>query len=213
MLKAVISGDLINSSLLDLQERKSISAILEKILRAVNPEKGSSAIFRGDSFQVLVQVPEDALLQAIIIRCSLITATSGKNKMDARLSIALGKSGYTGKNISMSDGEAHQLSGKGLDGLKERGARLGIYINNKDLSNHFKMCSILMDPYLNRLTIPQAEVILYALQNKTQPQIAALIGISQPAVNKRLGAGNWDIIKFAISYFQEEIKKIKISVK
>lgn len=78
-------------------------------------------MYRGDSFQVVVDNPELALSVAIALRAKLKASTPDKSEVwDARLSLGIGDVSFASGNILTSDGEAFRLSGRAFDNIGKK---------------------------------------------------------------------------------------------
>src|SRR5688572_7677933 len=159
---AVLTGDVIDSTKLSVSEREKFDKLLHQGLTEI-AGKNNFEIFRGDSFQVLLTNPDQALKTAIQLRCWLrkqhiyeqsqignskgkikakaqpITSSYKKGIIDARLSIGIGSVSYKSKNIKTSDGEAFQLSGRALDNPKNKNARIMIATPDAALNDHLEV--------------------------------------------------------------------------
>jgi predicted DNA-binding protein YlxM (UPF0122 family) len=213
---AVITGDIIKSSKIREEERShllnelktSFEKINERFIKAAIPP---FEIYRGDSFQIVLQEPQQALLIGFIIRAKLRSITTSEKKevinyWDARISIGIGSIAYQGEKIVESDGEAFQLSGRGLDEMKKRNS-LGIRTRWPAINEEFEVACALSETIVDRWTVSQAKVIYsYLLENKTQQELAEEFDITQGAISQRITtAGNIDAIKLFIQRYEKLI--------
>lgn len=94
-MKAVITGDIINS-------RKVASALwmedLKGILNAYGNEPKDWEIYRGDSFQLVVD-PRDALEIALLIKATIKQHKS----LDVRMAIGIGNVDYSADKVTESN--------------------------------------------------------------------------------------------------------------
>lgn len=76
-------------------------------------------LYRGDSFQLLVEDPAMTTKIAILLRAGLIYHTPNKDAgmWDAKVSIGIGSIDFISDNIVTSDGEAFIYSGRQLDNM------------------------------------------------------------------------------------------------
>lgn len=110
--KAVITGDIVRSEFIGLDKRGELLKALQQVceeLQKFSPMK--MEIYRGDSFQIVMERPEVSLKVATLIRSYLISKTpqGEKNIWDARISIGIGEIDYVSTSIVVSDGEAFRL--------------------------------------------------------------------------------------------------------
>jgi len=202
---AILTGDLVKSRTIKDGDIGAVINSLKETFIELNAKilfnKASFEIFRGDSFQAIIQNPELALVAAIIIRSHLRTFESksrviGSKKSnkpinyaysDARIAIGIGEVSYLGNKISESQGEAFQKSGHLLDKLKKENERLGIDTPWEDINKELYVESKLADAIINRWTANTAMAVFYhLLYNKNQSELASILNITQPASHKRL---------------------------
>ncbi|MFA5403828.1 MAG: hypothetical protein WC358_02725, partial [Ignavibacteria bacterium] len=122
----VITGDIIKSGNIDVEQRGSLLTELKKIGKEIPKqlnEKFSFEIIRGDSFQTLITKPHLALKIAVLMRAGLRSKTIKKEKLrnawDARIAIGIGTADFIRKNINESDGVAFRYSGHLLESMKK----------------------------------------------------------------------------------------------
>jgi hypothetical protein len=219
-LYAVITGDLVGSSKFEIDEREAIVSILKGIFHQIPSWyfRAPFKIFRGDSFQGVLENPEDALTISVFIRAGLLSKYgSSRHRLDARLSIGVGTVDYLSRdNPGEGDGAAFRSSGLGLDAMNEDRRRLSFSTPWKCVDDELSVECSLLDAIINRWTPEQAEIVQLrtnfpgkpdhqAVQNKrslvTQREIASKLGISQSAVVQRLdNAGHRAVDDFIQRY-------------
>ncbi|WP_156180479.1 hypothetical protein [Rufibacter radiotolerans] len=227
---AVLTGDIIDSTLLSDSERARLNQVMNEGLTTL-VGKDHYEIFRGDSFQILLDTPSLALKTAIQVRCllrkSLISDQLHQNPtskkaskanplqysykrevVDARISIGLGKTGYKGPNIKTSDGEAFQLSGRALDSLKSKGPRLVVATPQEEFNAYMEVICSLLDVFINNWSVQQAEVIYELLEGKKQQEIADMLHITQASVSQRISSAHWQEVEKAVALFQQKTKNL-----
>ncbi|HYX07468.1 MAG TPA: SatD family protein [Bacteroidales bacterium] len=194
----VLTGDIVGSTKLTHNDRESLMQQLKFYfdkLNSFNNKKLPFRIFRGDSFQGVSFKPETALLDAVLLRSSLIAATPDTSDYvwDARLGIGIGTIEFHSEDVLEMDGEAFRNSGLMLDRLKNE-ERTGILTPWNEVNEEMAVHSLVIDTLINRWSVAQAEVVAGYLEGKTQSKMASDIGISQAAVNYRLKTANWHVI-------------------
>lgn len=201
-LKAVITGDIINSTSIELAEREKLLKKLIKFLRDLDNEFGViSETFRGDSFQCLVDNPAISLKIALLQKTFILSLDKGKN-YDARIAIGIGKVDKISEKLIISNGEAFVLSGQLLDSMKK--SKLSLAIITKDSNNdELKTESILLDAIISKTTALQCKVINQKLLGNNEIQIAEKLKISQSAVNQHSNSGNWNAIDAMVKRFEK----------
>ena len=199
-MKAVITGDVINS-------RKVASALwmedLKGILNAYGNEPKDWEIYRGDSFQLVVD-PRDALEIALLIKASI-----KQNKaLDVRMAIGVGTVDYTADKVTESNGNAFVNSGECFEGLKKQ--TLGIQTPWSEFDEAFTIIFQLVVLFADNWTTTSAEIIKKALENPSinQKELAlALNRKSQSSISASLKRAGYEELKNVIAYYKQEIKK------
>ena len=160
--KAIITGDIVQSTQI-LSRSKLLSSIQTLVgeLQELTPFKFE--LFRGDSFQLLLDDPIHALKIALLIRAGLQgkTTEASLHKWDARLSIGLGTINYTSDQIITSDGEAYHNSGREFDALGKR--RLALRTPWEAVNYEFAVSTAFADDIISCWSIPQAQTIYQSL--------------------------------------------------
>ena len=120
MMKAVITGDIINSTAIPIEQRPQLLQVLDRIVSDLKHLCSMKyEVFRGDSFQILIDQAEYALLVAVLVRAGLRMNTPKNSRLmwDARIAVGVGNVEFIADQIVTSDGEAFQLSGRAFDEL------------------------------------------------------------------------------------------------
>jgi DNA-directed RNA polymerase specialized sigma subunit len=222
MLKAVITGDIIQSTKLTPEQRQSLLENIERNLKILDEVyKMKSEIYRGDSFQCLLNT-ENALIVALIIKTYirglnpsvLYDLQSRKEPLkknsifytnyifDARIAIGIGETEETNKKLASSNGQAFLISGHLLDEIKNTKQTL-IIGSSDEYNDELETESILLDAIISKTSALQCHVINLKLRNLTEIQIAEKLNIGQSAVNQRSTAGNWNAIESMRFRFEE----------
>lgn len=190
---AVLTGDLVGSSRLtaaSLDGARQAFATAAAEIEAWRPRLVGAApdFFRGDSWQMLLTQPGFSLRAAFYIRASL---KAGDPDWDTRIGIGLGEIDRIDKQrTSLSAGEAFLLSGRALDEMGEaldivvRGPKNGLRWGALEPLAH--ICSAVMDDWSQKQA--QAAKLALAPDAPSQAKMADLLGVSQQAVSKALGA-------------------------
>ena len=215
-LYAVITGDLVRSSSVSHDDRSRLIDTLNTAFQTLTgfpslPSDFIAAdfeIYRGDSFQGVLNYPELALRAAIALRATLRSrdGNSRNSLWDARLAVGIGGIAYLPERVAEADGEAFRRSGPLLDQLK--GERRTAMLSPWDeVNEELKVECALFDTITNRWSAQQAEVIILSQRGMTQQAIADQLGITQGAVNHRLKAGNWSAVEIFVDRFESLIRQ------
>lgn len=216
---AVITADLIQSS---AYEEELLAKVIEALKAEFKDiEKDSQLvdnnfrIYRGDSFQGVISRPGSSLqvalqLKAAVNRIHLKETDAGRatsKESDLRLAIGIGQSGYEGEEVTESNGEAFQLSGKTLDEMKNDLRKTRLKTPNEEINAEFEASLFLLDMLIDKWSIASAEVVYFLLKEKKEAEIAEILGISQSAVNQRKKAAGWEAISVLLKRFSNAINK------
>lgn len=201
---SVITGDIINSK---RTAPKSWLKVLKKELSKLGATPKNWEIFRGDSFQVEVKVPAEALTVAIQIKA----AVKMLKQVNVRMAIGIGNKTYNAKRITESNGTAFIYSGELAEELKALNQHLAIRSHNpqfdKEVNLYLKLALIFMDSW----TSNAAQTVLAALQNpdKSQEALGKLLGIKQNAVSTRLRRAHYYEVIELIGMYQTKTAELK----
>ncbi len=212
-LKSVITGDIIKSR--DIEDKNLLITTLQNLFNEISEQFSfieSFEIYRGDSFQALLDDPKYALRIALLIRLGLRKKSFTKKLWDARIGIGIGAINYLKKNIKISNGKAFEFSGLSLDSIKEsHHKRIQISTSDLQLNKQLEVFNELSDAIIKRWSKKSAEVIYRQLLYKeTQKNSAKQLGISQSAVQQRMTAADFNAINAYIRYFELKISNYKL---
>lgn len=206
-IKGVITGDIIDSSAIEIKYR---DFLLESIRKIVNEleiiEPLNIEFFRGDSFQMVVNSPENAMQIAVLLRAGLKhhTPKEYKKPWDVRLSLGIGEISYHAERIVLSDGEAFQYSGRELDEMGKQ--RLIVKTRWKDVNEELKVSTAFADEVISAWSTSQAEAIYQALlYDIPQKDIAKKLQTSAQNVSKLLIAAKVSLIQMYIDRYHHLI--------
>lgn len=201
---AVITGDIVGSKSIDIDERENLLHVLKKSFDEINENvikdhHSTFEIFRGDSFQAVLRKPELSLIVSILIRARLRSENANiplkKKNWDARLAIGIGDIQFNTNKTVESDGQAFLFSGRDLDNMKITGERFRIQTPWSEVNAEMKVSFAFADSVISHWSKYQAQVFYYyLLQNEKQKELAERFNISQPAIHKRLSTGNVECI-------------------
>jgi hypothetical protein len=93
----------------------------------------------------------------------------------------------------------------------KRQQRLKIITTDKALNGEFDLSCHFMDILIHDWSEDQAEAMFLNLTGKNQMEISSLLGISQPAVNRRLKAAHFDAIRKFIDRYEKLLTPVKIT--
>jgi hypothetical protein len=221
-MHAVITGDIIHSTRLSSDSKSKLFIKINKYLKYLSNESGiKTEMYRGDSFQCLIENPLESLRIALLIKTyirslnpSEIYNVSKKalfskvNQtvmttfvLDARMAVGIAENESIRSTLANSDGMAFFLSGRLLDDIKNTKQHLAIE-SVDEFSAEWETECILLDEIIRRTTALQCKVINLKLEGYTETQIANKLNIGQSAVNQRSNSGGWRAIETMVNRFE-----------
>ncbi len=209
---AVITGDVIDSSDLEAAERKQLPATIESVSETLIEWLGGDqvwpvAIFGGDSWQLLLATPADALRAALFMRASLLASPL---EIDTRLAIAVGGIDFVPEaGVEQADGEALRRSGRLLSELSSRSVSMGFECPDQALSRHWDLVVCLIDALVRTDWTPnRARAVTGALRGLTGVQIGELwpAPISKQTVSRHLSEAAWEALERALSEYKAALQ-------
>lgn len=208
-IKGVITGDLVASTQLTTSEKGQLLEYITQVpshFSELTPIKVE--VFRGDSFQLLIDCAEESLTVATILRAGLKMQTLQKSPIlwDARLSLGLGDVSYDTERVTTSDGEAFHNSGWAFDEIGKR--RLTIRTPWSDINDELYVSTAFADDIITNWTSTQSKAIYYTLLTKqNQLQIASILKTSNQNVSKLLSTAKGQLIENYLQRFKQIIKQ------
>lgn len=208
MIKGVITGDLINSTNIAAGWRQSIMDALNSCVNDFsNITPLRIEMFRGDSFQVVVDNPEQVLSVAIGLRAKLRASTPENSDIwDARVSVGIGDISFESENIVTSDGEAFHLSGHSFDNMGKN--RLCIATHWSEFDNAIELNTKFADELISSWTARQARVMYHSIiLLKSQKEMADELEMTRQNFNYHWLTSKGQLIMDYIDYFKQLIAK------
>ena len=200
-LRAVITADIVNSTLLPPKLGKNLITTFLSILKPYKSE-----FYRGDSFQIYMNEPEDALKIVFQVRTAARRIAS---LHDVRASIGIAENNSKVTKLNDEKGDAFVESGRAFDYINKTERRLLIRSKNESINVAFEVISRFADNILTNLTSKQAEVIFELLLDNTQIEAAKKLKKSQATVNKHVHSAGWRDIVELLENYQQLIAQIK----
>ncbi|MEF8823874.1 MAG: hypothetical protein V5B78_05430 [Desulfohalobiaceae bacterium] len=209
---AVVTGDVIGSSALSDKDRKALYAAMAGASRALRADFGGwlpldVEIFRGDSWQMLVSGPEQALRLALLYRLHVSTALEGT--VDTRMALGMGNVSFLpGDRVGEGEGTAFRLSGRALERMPAYSAAwievdqvLGLD------SELLQSAVVLLDAVVSQWTAKRALAAYGALQGWRQQRIATLWDppVAQQTVAEYLGRARWQSVQHFLRVFRDKV--------
>ncbi|RUO75332.1 hypothetical protein [Idiomarina seosinensis] len=204
-LVAVITGDIVDSSQIEVKAYNTVLEHLTKVLKQLAKSREMHFdVFRGDEFQIILTFPKEALFVASIIRLSLKSA-----KIDVRQSIAVAEIDKMRDDVKSSTGEAFVMSGRNLDKMK---SELFIFSSSdSSLHRHLGVTVKILDAHLSSLTKTEAEVLSCFLQhdNESHANLGNRLKKSRANTTKLLNASHYTAVLEYLTYAGDLISEAK----
>lgn len=212
---AVITGDLIDSSLYKKELLEEVLNTLKKEFKNIEEDFRSSnlqfKIYRGDSFQGVVEHPEKALRISLQIKTAInripINNPQKNNAnlklADFRMAIGIGSFDFERDSIAESNGQAFQFSGRTLDEMKSLHRKIRLKTPQEEVNSEFNTSFFLLDMLTDKWSSASAEVVYYLLKGLKEREIASELNISQSAVNQRKKTAGWEATAVLLNRYEE----------
>jgi hypothetical protein len=199
---AILTGDMIAS-------RKQLDTNLwllplKSWLALNHGEQGIAwDIYRGDSFQLKLTRPADALKTAIQLK-SLLKQTKG---IDIRIAIGIGHESFNSQKIMESQGSAFVRSGELVDKLKNKKQSLAIGTGNETLDTELNLIIRLILLTIDHWSPAEASLasLLFHKHQSIQAYAKAL-GVSISTTSERKKRAHLDEIVDAEKFIRSKIE-------
>jgi hypothetical protein len=190
--RAVITADIVNYTQIPKADQEKL--IMELSFLAT---PNSIEFYRGDSFQLYLENPGEALRLVLQLRtfAKSINQVSMMPQTDIRSSIGIGSADEPVKAINTATGEAFTLSGRNFDNMAKSDQRLIIQAEIPLVNPALRLMAYFSDYLLEKLTSRQSAVIFERLNNQTQIEVARKLNKSQATINQHLQAAGWSAIE------------------
>jgi hypothetical protein len=209
---AVVAGELAPGARVSDEKYSRIPDLIRASFQAVNrlvPETGKLKyeIIRMDEFLALSESPTHAMKSVIMLFSAFrfLAYKELSERLELKVCAGIGPVEYAQEHLRESDGTAFRSATSGLGKMK-RNMRLSIITPEKSLNAEFVLTCSFMDIMIHDWSDEQAEAMFLNLTGKNQMEISQMLGISQPAVNRRLKAAHFDTIHKFINRFEYLIK-------
>lgn len=206
---AIISADVISSTLLSVDDLKKLQQCIRDYIDQIETLNVDSIrywgrIVKGDSIEIYVRDPKDALRIALQLK----TLVMQHNSNGLRVAIGIGEMREVNRELDMMDGDAIYRAGRLLSQMSshsKNGLKSDFLADcfEPSLSQQLDVILRLMDVILHKTTYRQCEVMFYKLMNIKDIDIAKKLGMSTSAVSQHKTSMGWDAIENMLNYFEQ----------
>lgn len=215
----VISGDLVAYTSLNALEKEQLEQQLEKLFIVLKERFNTyGRRVKGDYLECVVPNPAQALQVALILKTAItafeIDRDSDDERLKAfqtygiRLALGYGTLDRYDPEKGIIDGEAIYKSGRAISKESTHNKdriviknTMFVSTNDSLLKNTLETLLALLDHILSKVTTRQSEILYHKLLGKSEKEIAAHLGISQPSVNQHSTASGWNAIDKTVHYY------------
>jgi hypothetical protein len=213
---AVIAGELAPGFRVSDAKFSKIPDLIRASFQAVNrlvPEdqKLKYEIIRMDEFLGLSEMPSIAMRPVIMLFSAFrfLSYRELGEKLQLKVCLGIGPVEFQQDHLRESDGTAFRTATDGNSAMK-RNQRLRIITTSDEVNQEFSLTCSFMDIMIHGWSDEQAEAMFLNLTGKNQMEISQMLGISQPAVNRRLKAAHFDTIHKFIDRYEHLFKTNEI---
>ena len=192
---AVIKGDIVSSRKIENSEKWLLP--LKGLFNEWGKSPGQWEVVWGDSFQLEVDRPEEALRKALRVKAlikKIVSDETNKSLIDVRMAIGIGEKSYSGERITESNGEAFINAGEKFEELEKEKSNLLVKSPWPDFDGEMNLFIRLASVFMDKWSVASAELVEVALKhpNYTQNEIGRRLGIKQNSVSGRWKRANID---------------------
>ncbi len=178
-MTSILTGDIINSRNID---SNIWIPLLKAAFNTIGKTPKTWEIYRGDSFQIEIEKPENALLFAFKLK----TVLKKIKNLDVRIAIGIGDKNNSYDNITEASGAAFIHSGLAFDNLLKK-QNLAITSSDKELDTILNTSLAIALLIMDNWTVNSATFVLEYLENPdaSQKMIAKALNISESSASER----------------------------
>jgi len=208
----VITGDVMDSTLLNAADRKRMNKAIQQIGQILvqgGYKVNTQETFRGDSFQLVLKEISRAPEVALLLRaCMRGTELEGDQVLDVRLGIGIGPIEFKSKSQNVSDGTAFRYAAKALDQtVKKNLANIWIKTGIDELDENLNSINVAWETIISRWTIAQSKSMRWALLGHVHQDIATRLKVTQPTITRSLQSADEKAIQYLKAFCQKQILK------
>ncbi|HMM18758.1 MAG: hypothetical protein VB079_03690 [Petrimonas sp.] len=208
---AIIKGDIVSSRKIENSEKWLLP--LKGLFNEWGKSPGQWEIVWGDSFQLEVDRPEEALRKALRVKAlikKIVSDETNKSLIDVRMAIGIGEKSYSGERITESNGEAFINAGEKFEELEKEKSNLLVKSPWPDFDGEMNLFIRLASVFMDKWSVASAELVEVALKhpNYTQNEIGRRLGIKQNSVSGRWKRANIDEVLSMEQMYRRKLKML-----
>ena len=208
---AIIKGDIVSSRKIENSEKWLLP--LKGLFNEWGKSPGQWEIVWGDSFQLEVDRPEEALRKALRVKAlikKIVSDETNKSLIDVRMAIGIGEKSYSGERITESNGEAFINAGEKFEELEKEKFNLLVKSPWPDFDGEMNLFIRLASVFMDKWSVASAELVEVALEHPdyTQNEIGSRLGIKQNSVSGRWKRANIDEILSMEQMYRRKLERL-----
>lgn len=202
----VITADIVGSTKIPPESRGVLPLILKELvsqLQSLGTDMHCE-IYRGDSFQLVVDDCEKSPLIAVLMRVGLMRNNLTPSEiLDARMSLGIGRVTFEADSVGQSDGEAFVLSGRNFDRIGKR--KLLINTSEQSMNAELTVYAAILDDLLAGLSQAKSKVVFEHLFHPdfTMEKIGKELCITKQAVSQTYKSARVKIMDLILKRIEE----------
>ncbi|RYY99946.1 MAG: hypothetical protein EOO11_03335 [Chitinophagaceae bacterium] len=206
-MAAVLTADIVHSTRLRTEDLRALLATEAGLLAGTRFE-----FYRGDSFQAFLPDAGGALRLVLAVRTAArrLNQEYGEGLIDVRCALGLAPGDAAPERVRTASGPAFLLSGRSFDALAE-GERLAIASELEEANLPLSLLARFTDHLLRQLTGRQAAVIFELLGNRSQQDVARVLGKSPATISQHAHAGAWPELERLLRDYNTLIDRYALS--
>lgn len=206
-MPAVLTADIVHSTQLQPDDLKALLETEEELLAGTRFE-----FYRGDSFQAYLSNAAAALRLVLQLRTAArrLNQQYGEGLIDVRCAVGLAAGDPPPEPVGTASGPAFLLSGRSFDALVN-GACLAIVSEHAEANLSLDLVARFADHLLRQLTGRQAAVIFELLGDRSQQEVARVLGKSPATISQHVHSGAWPELERLLRDYSTLIDRYALS--
>jgi hypothetical protein len=210
---AIIKGDIIGSR--QIQDATIWSKPLKALLSQWGTTPRQWELAWGDSFQLEVSDPMEALQKALHIKARIHSISNKPENManlGVRMAIGIGEKNHQSDSISESSGSAFIYAAEKFEQIEAEGITLGMRSEWADLDERMNLYLKLACVFMDKWSRNSGEImdLTFSKPDATQEQLGKVLGLRQNSVSGRWSRAHGEEVLLLERRFRIELEGIMI---